>query len=180
MCISFVARAVSAFMQYTVVDMPSEESKNESFDESVGSIAEKVRSERKVERTETQKNNLEQQREAELDAIRKELRESYGDVGGGGGSDGSDDESSGDDKKDDSIANLTPANLDGKESANYLERVPEESKKVVTDLIQSAMDGGIVAAVSKVQKKNDPYFEDVFHDSLAQFLHQRMQDQGLL
>ena len=122
---------------------------------------------------EQQESGTDQQREVEIEKIRTELRESYGDTGGGG----SDDD---DEEEVDSTAELKPANLDDAETTNYLEKVPEKYKEPIADLVQSAVHTGIVKAVKRAQKKNDPYLVDVFHDSLAQLLHQRMQDQGLL
>ena len=158
--------------------MPTEESRLESFEESVGAIAEKVRAEQGQEDAAEQQESSAEQREAELEKIRNELRESYGDTGGGGGSNDDDDDD--DEEETDSTANLEPANMEGSEAANYLETVPEKYKEPVTELLQTAVHGGIVKATTKAQKKNDPYMVDVFHDSLAQLLHQRMQDQGLL
>ena len=159
--------------------MPTEESKLESFDESVGTIAEKVRAERGLENTvEQQESNTEQQRELEIEKIRAELRESYGDIGSGGSNDDDDDDDG--DEETESAAKLQSANLDEAETVNYLEKVPEKYKEPITELVQSAVQGGIAKAAAKAQKKNDPYLIDVFHDSLAQLLHQRMQNQGLL
>ena len=159
--------------------MPAEESKLESFDESVSAIAEKVRTEQVSEDvTEQAESGTEQQREAELEKIRNELRESYGDTGGSGSNDDDDDD---DEEEFDSTAELEPANIEGMQGeASYLETVPEKYQEPVTELVQNAVQGGIVRATAKAQKKNDPYLVDVFHDSLAQLLHQRMQDQGLL
>ena len=159
--------------------MPTEESKLESFDDSVSTIAEKIRSERTEENAAEQQEGVgEQQRDAEMEKIRAELRESYGDTGGSGSND--DDNDYNDDDGVDSTANLQPANLDGTEATSYLETVPEKYKETVTEMVQSAVQHGIVQAVRKAQKKNNPYMVDVFHDSLAKLLHQRMQDQGLL
>ena len=160
--------------------MPAEESKLESFDESVSAIAEKVRTERIEEGADEQaESGIEQQQEAELEKIRNELRESYGDTGGSGSDDDSDDDD--DEEEFDSAAELEPANIEGTQGeASYLETVPEKYQEPVTELVQHAVQGGIVRATAKAQKKNDPYLVDVFHDSLAQLLHQRMQDQGLL
>ena len=158
--------------------MPTEESKLESFDDSVSTIAEKIRSEQTEENAAEQQESIgEQQREAELEKIRAELQESYGDTGGSGSNDDDDDD---EEEEVDSAAELQPANLDGTEAAGYLETVPEKYKEPVTELVQSAVQHGIVQAVRKAQKKNNPYMVDVFHDSLAKLLHQRMQDQGLL
>lgn len=161
--------------------MPAEESKLESFDESVSAIAEKVRTERVEESTTEQaESGIEQQREAELEKIRNELKESYGDTGSSGSND---DDSDDDDEEEefDSAAELEPASIEGTQGeASYLEAVPEKYQEPVTELVQRAVQGGIVKATAKAQKKNDPYLVDVFHDSLAQLLHQRMQDQGLL
>ena len=158
--------------------MPVEESKLESFDESVSAIAEKVRTERIEESAvEQAESGMGQQREAELEKIRNELRESYGDTGGSGSNDDDDDE----EEEFDSAAELEPASMeDTQGGASYLETVPEKYQEPVTELVQNAVQGGIVRATAKAQKKNDPYLVDVFHDSLAQLLHQRMQDQGLL
>lgn len=154
--------------------MPAEESKLESFDESVNTIAEKIRTERKKsDSVEQAEESAEQQREAEINVIRNELRESYGDTGGSGDNDD-------DGEEGESAADLQPANTDEAETKNYLETVPEKYKEPIRELLQTAVQGGIVQAVAKVGKKNNPYVVDVFHDSLAQFLHQRMQDQGLL
>lgn len=160
--------------------MPAEESKLESFDESVSAIAEKVRTERVEEgATEQTESGIEQQREAELEKIRNELKESYGDTGSGSNDDDSDDDD--EEEEFDSAAELEPASMESTEGgANYLEAVPEKYQEPVTELVQRAVQGGIVKATAKAQKKNDPYLVDVFHDSLAQLLHQRMQDQGLL
>ncbi len=160
--------------------MPTEESKLESFEESVSAIAEKVRTERIEESTTEQaESSTEQQREAELEKIRNELRESYGDTGGSGSNDDDDDDD--EEEEFDSTAELEPASMEGTQGeANYLEAVPEKYQEPVTELVQHAVQGGIVKAAAKAQKKNDPYLVDVFHDSLAQLLHQRMQDQGLL
>ena len=159
--------------------MPAEESKLESFDESVNAIAEKVRTER-VEESATEQTEIGiEQREADLEKIRSELRESYGDAGGSGSND--DDSDDDDEEEFDSTAELEPASTEGAEGeVSYLETVPEKYQEPVTELVQSAVQGGIVRATAKAQKKNDPYLVDVFHDSLAQLLHQRMQDQGLL
>ena len=159
--------------------MPTEESKSESFNESVSAIAEKVRTERVSEDiAEQAESGTEQQREAELEKIRNELRESYGDTGGSGSNDDDDDD---EEEEFDSAAELEPASIEGTQGgAGYLETVPEKYQEPVTELVQSAVQGGIVRATAKAQKKNDPYLVDVFHDSLAQLLHQRMQDQGLL
>ena len=159
--------------------MPAEESRLESFDESVSAIAEKVRTERVEESAAEQvESGAEQQREAELEKIRNELKESYGDTGGSGSNDDDDDD---EEEEFDSAAELEPANMESTEGgANYLEAVPEKYQEPVTELVQRAVQGGIVKATAKAQKKNDPYLVDVFHDSLAQLLHQRMQDQGLL
>ena len=155
--------------------MPAEESKLESFDESVNTIAEKIRTERKKgDSVEQIEENAEQQREAEIEVIRNELRESYGDIGGTGSDDDNEDEEV------ESAADLQPANIDETETDSYLETVPEKYKEPVADLLQTAVQGGIVRATKKAGKKNNPYTVDVFHDSLARFLHQRMQDQGLL
>ena len=160
--------------------MPAEESKLESFDESVSAIAEKVRVERVEESAAEQaESGTEQQREAELEKIRNELRESYGDTGGSGSND--DDSDDDDEEEFDSAAELEPAGTEGAQGeASYLATVPEKYQEPVTELVQSAVQGGIVRATAKAQKKNDPYLVDVFHDSLAQLLHRRMQDQGLL
>ncbi|MCY4577356.1 MAG: hypothetical protein OXB96_02975 [Candidatus Kaiserbacteria bacterium] len=162
--------------------MPTEESKLESFEESVSTIAEKVRGEKARENAAEQQegNAIEQQREAELEKIRTELQESYGDIGGGGGSDDDGDDDDGDEEEFDSTATLQPANLEGTKVENYLEKVPEKYREPVTELVQGAVHNGIVGAVKKAQKKNDPYLIDIFHDSLAQLLHQKMHDQGLL
>ena len=162
--------------------MPIEESKMESFDESVETIAEKIRAEKGQEDAgEQRENSGEQQREAELEKIRTELQESYGDTGGSGGSndDDDDDEEEGGEEFD-STTKLKPAKIGDEVVKNYLEKVPEKYKEPVGDLVQKAVHNGITGAVAKAQKKNDPYLVDVFHDSLAQLLHQRMQDQGLL
>ena len=152
----------------------------ESFDESVETIAEKIRTkQRQEDAVEQQESDAEQQREAELDKIRAELHESYGDTGGSGGGSNDDDDDE-EESETDSAADLQPANTGDEEAKNYMERVPEKYKEPVTDLVQAAVHSGIVGAVAKAQKKNDPYLVDVFHDSLAQLLHQRMQDQGLL
>lgn len=154
--------------------MPTEESKLESFDESVNTIAEKIRTEReKGGAIEQAESNVEQKREAELAIIRTELQESYADTGGAGSDDDNDEEV-------DSTANLEPANIDKAETESYLETVPEKYKEPIADLLQTAVHGGIVRATAKAGKGNNPYTVDVFHDSLARFLHQRMQDQGLL
>ena len=160
--------------------MPTEESKLESFDESVGTIAEKIRTEQSQESTtKQQESSNEQQREVEIEKIRTELRESYGDTGGSGGSNNNNDDDE-EEEEVDSTAKLQPAKLDTAEAADYLETVPEKYKEPVTGLVQSAVQGGITQAVRKAQKKNDPYLTDVFHDSLAKLLHKRMQSQGLL
>ena len=157
--------------------MPAEESKLESFDESVNAIAEKIRTEREGDNVAEQiEKNTEQQRETEIAIIRNELRESYGDTGGTGGGDDNED----DNEEGESAADLQPANIDETETKNYLETVPEKYKEPIAELLQTAVHGGIVRATAKAGKKNSPYVVDVFHDSLAQFLHQRMQDQGLL
>ena len=165
---------------YTTHTMPAEESRTESFDESVGIIAEKVRVEQEQKNPPLEQSaDTEQQRTMELEKIRNELRESYGDTGGTG--DNTDDDSDDtDDDAEDSISALEPANLEGAEAANYLTTIPEEYKEPVTELVQIAVQKGITPAITKAQRKNNPYLVDVFHDSLAQLLHQRMQDQGLL
>ena len=134
--------------------MPTEESKLESFDESVSTIAEKVRTEREKSNVAEQKEgNTEQQRETELNIIRTELQESYGDIGGVG-DDNSDERET--DEEIDSEANLQPANIDETETKNYLETIPEKYKEPVTDLLQTAVHGGIVRAVTKAGKKKQP------------------------
>lgn len=154
--------------------MPTEESKLESFDESVNTIAEKIRTEReRGDASEQREKGAEQQRETEIAIIRNELRESYGGIGGAGDSDDEGEEVDG-------AADLQPANIDESETKNYLETVPEKHREPIRNLLQDAVHGGIVRATAKAGKKNNPYVVDVFHDSLAQLLHQRMQDQGLL
>ncbi len=157
--------------------MPTEESKLESFDESVNTIAEKIHTERKKNNAaEHRESSTEQQREAELDIIRTELRESYGDTGGTVDSNDKREE----DEEVDSVASLQPAGVDETETKDYLETVPEKYKEPITELLQTAVHGGIVQAVAKAGKENNPYVVDALHDSIAKFLHQRMQDQGLL
>lgn len=155
--------------------MPAGESRQESFDESVAAIAERVRIERREGVSAEQEVGDDRRREAELKVIRAELRELFGDIGGSG------DDGDGRGEEVDSTDALQPAQLDDTEAASYLDTVPERYKEPAVALLQFvAQGGGIAKAVAKAQRKNDPYFVDVFHDSLAQFLHQKMQDQGLL
>ena len=155
-------------MRYTIGVMAAEDSKGESFDESVGVIAEKIRAGQESGGSLEKDRGGAQVRAFELERIRNELRESYG---------GSDD-----DDDDDVSEDLQPANLDdsGQEKINYLDGVEEKYKEPVAELVQSAVQGGISRAVARAQKKNDPYLVDAFHDSLAHLLHQKMQKQGLL
>ena len=154
---------------YTI-NMATEESRGETFDESVGVIAEKVRSEQEFSSTpESGGFGTERKRALELEKIRNELKESYG---------GSDD----DDDDDDGTEKLVPAQIDTslEDGGDYLSAVEDAYKERVMDLVQSAIDGGISRAVTRAQKKNDPYLVDAFHDSLAYLLHKKMQEQGLL
>ena len=145
------------------------DSKSESFDESVAAIAEKIRVGQETHK-EAVAADTERQRAFELEKIRNEIKESYG---------GSDDA---DDDEEDGVDKLVPASLDDSDKGgdDYLSTVEDGYKEPVMNLVQTAIDGGISRAVSRAQKKNDPYLIDVFHDSLAHLLHQRMQDQGLL
>ena len=144
-----------------------ESKKGESFDESVGVIAEKVRVGRESGGPVEKEGGTEQRRALELEKIRNELKESYG------SSDGDDEDTSSDE-------GLQPATLDDPEKNNYLDGVEEKYREPVMELVQSAVQGGILRATTRAQKKNDPYLVDAFHDSLAHLLHQKMQDQGLL
>ena len=155
--------------------MPAKELKPESFDESVNTIAEKIRTEReKSSVVEQSEDGAERQQETELELIRTELKEQYSDTEST--EDGDENRGEGVD----SAANLEPAGIDEKEAESYLDAVPEKYKESIAELLQTAVHGGILHAVAKAGKKNDPYTIDVFHDSLARFLHKRMQNQGLL
>ncbi len=62
----------------------------------------------------------------------------------------------------------------------YLDGVDREYREQVASLVSRAVSDGIPAAVTEAQKRNDPYLMDSFHDALARFLHQKMQENNLL
>ena len=139
-------------VRYTSGVMVIEESRSESFDESVGAIAEKVRAEQELKNAAEKGMGSAQQRALELEKIRNELRESYGGSDDDGDDDGDDDDDSGGGGD---TEQLQPASLDGSDQKkiDYLDGVEGEYKGQVAELVQTAVQGGISRAVTRAQKR---------------------------
>ena len=69
---------------------------------------------------------------------------------------------------------------DSEVSGSHLDGVDKEYRGQIAEHIGRAVNQGIPSALAAVQRENNPYLTDAFHDSLAQFLHQKMQDSKLL
>ena len=69
---------------------------------------------------------------------------------------------------------------DSEVSGSHLDGVDKEYRGQIAEHISRAVNEGIDSALAAVQRENNPYLTDAFHDSLARLLHQKMQDSKLL
>ena len=135
---------------------------SEPFGEDLKNISERLRSKR--ERAEDAERGGESaEKAADLEAIRESLHEMYVAAG------------------DDSTARSIPPRTKVAQKTHYLDGIDdEETRTTVNQLVQKTVSDGVAPVIEKVVKSRDNYLIDVFHGALVNFIHKKMQEQGLL
>ena len=119
------------------------------FHRDLHTIAEKVR-------TETKELPAEQRPTAEMESIRRHLRENH------------------------ETGSEELSRPDTQKANGHLNDADREDREHIAQLVSQAVNDGIPAAAAEAQKHNDPYLIDAFHDELTHFMHQKMRDNNLI
>ena len=134
---------------------------SDEFSRSLESIAERVRvTPEERASLETSPTDSKERSVAELQRIREELHTLY----------------TTNESAPTTLVSPTPPSA----STDYLSFVSDEYRDRVSSLIDHATAEGILSAIAEVQKTNDPYLIDSFHDAFSAFLHTKMRDANLL
>ena len=133
-----------------------------AFSEDLEHIAERMKFERGDVGAQESAGRAAAEKEQSLDAIRKSLHEVY--------------------LSDPAVAAEMPSAepTEHDTAGNHLHNVDEEYKDKIADLVEHAITDGILSAVKEAQKEKNPYLMDMFHDSLARLIQQKMSEQGLV
>ena len=73
-----------------------------------------------------------------------------------------------------------PMRQEGTADTDHLSGVDEAYREKISSLLEETYSGGIVRAVNRALKENDPFLVDLYHDTMAQEIYQRLTDQDIV